>query len=159
MTDATESAVVIVGAGQAGVGVAAELRLPGGTSAPSTADQYTYTKDTTSLTAVPLLFSLGSGALSIYLHPQATLTDTTTRLPVAGAAVTFSVAGQALCTATTDAHGVASCTGVCPLTLILLAGSYTATYAGDPEPCSGRCDGRADQYRRGVAGEVGVIAG
>ena len=104
----------------------------GGTSVHTAADQYTYTKDTTSLAATPLLLSLGSGALSIHLHPQATLADTTTRLPVAGATVTFSVAGYALCTATTDAHGVASCTGLCPLTVILLAGSYTAAYAGDP---------------------------
>ncbi|MFD8478679.1 IPT/TIG domain-containing protein [Kitasatospora sp. NPDC059673] len=102
-----------------------------GTSATAPADQYAYTKDATSLTAQPLLFSL-SGGLNITLHPQATLTDTTTGKPVPGQTITFTVGTHTVCTATTNAQGVASCAGLCPLTAILLSGSYTATFAGTP---------------------------
>ncbi len=103
----------------------------GGTSTISGADQYTYTQDTTTLAAVPLLFSL-SGGLTITLHPQATLTDALTGKPVPGQAITFTVGSHTVCTATTDANGTASCSGLSPLATILLAGSYTATFAGTP---------------------------
>ena len=51
--------------------------------------------------------------------------------PLAGKTVTFSAGNTVLCTATTDAGGVARCTGVVPLLSAILSLGYKATFAGD----------------------------
>ncbi|MFI9787673.1 IPT/TIG domain-containing protein [Kitasatospora sp. NPDC051984] len=84
------------------------VTTPSGTS---TAAAYTYTKDTTKLTADPVLLSIAPGQLSINLNLSATLTDTTTGRPVPGAAVTFKIGTTTVCTATTNAAGIATCAG------------------------------------------------
>ncbi|WP_051450719.1 IPT/TIG domain-containing protein [Actinospica robiniae] len=105
---------------------------PYGTSASSGADQYTYTVDGTKLTAAPLLFSLSPSQVTVTLDLSATLTDTVTGQPVPGATITFSVGGKTVCTGTTNAHGTATCNAPCSVLAVLLAGRYTATFAGSP---------------------------
>jgi hypothetical protein len=61
---------------------------------------------------------------------SATLIRTDTGAPVAGQVVRFSAGGAAICSATTDASGEATCNGVSGVTAILLAGGYTATFPG-----------------------------
>nr|WP_223243502.1 YncE family protein [Streptomyces sp. CBMA123] len=108
------------------------VTTPGGTSTITAGDRYTYTKDTTKLTANPLLLSIAPGQLSINLNLSATLTDTITGKPVPGAAITFKVGSTTVCTATTNAAGTATCTGPCPVVTVLLNLGYTATYSGSP---------------------------
>lgn len=57
-----------------------------------------------------------------------------------GREITFSVGGQVICTAITDADGVARCGGSAPIVPILLNLGYTATFAGDADymPTSAR---------------------
>ncbi|MFJ7955793.1 IPT/TIG domain-containing protein [Streptomyces sp. NPDC096319] len=108
------------------------VTTPGGTSATGPADRYTYTRDTTKLSAEPLLFSLPPGQLSINLKLSATLTDTTTGKPVSGATVKFAVGTAVVCSAATNAAGIATCTGVGSVVAVLLNLGYTATYNGSP---------------------------
>lgn len=108
------------------------VTTPGGTSAVVTADRFTYTKDTTKLTAQPVLLSIAPGQLNVNLNLSATLTDTTTGKPVPGATITFKVGTTTVCTATTNAAGTATCTGACPVLTVLLNLGYTATYSGTP---------------------------
>jgi hypothetical protein len=84
----------------------------------------TITKAPTALQAAPANRSL----LSITF--AATLTRPDTGSPVAGKPVTFSVAGQPTCSATTNSSGVASCT-VNGLVIVIGQSSYTASFAGD----------------------------
>jgi hypothetical protein len=80
----------------------------------------------TTLVAHPYL--LGGGGLT--LTPSATLTANGN--PVAGEPVTFKAGSRTICTATTNAAGVAKCSvplaGLLP---VLLSGGYDATYAGN----------------------------
>jgi hypothetical protein len=46
---------------------------------------------------------------------------------LSGRPIVFSIAGTTICTATTNANGVASCT----VTGVVIGGTYTASYAGD----------------------------
>lgn len=48
-----------------------------------------------------------------------------------GQVIAFTVAGRPVCSATTDAEGVASCTGPLPLRTWLTQLRFTASYAGD----------------------------
>lgn len=50
--------------------------------------------------------------------------------PIPGESVTFSVAGKVVCSATTDADGIARCTAVIGLVNALTQSSYVASYAG-----------------------------
>jgi hypothetical protein len=54
--------------------------------------------------------------------------------PVAGRTIAFSTGATRLCSATTNADGVASCT-VNPAAelAVLIANQYTATFAGSPQ--------------------------
>jgi YVTN family beta-propeller protein len=61
---------------------------------------------------------------------SATLTRVFDGAPIAGAPVTFSYAGKVLCTATTNASGVAACS---VRALSFAGGTYTAAYAGDAD--------------------------
>jgi hypothetical protein len=56
----------------------------------------------------------------------ATLTRSFDRAPLTGQTVTFSVGQAKVCTAQTNANGVATCR----VLVISLGGSYTATFAG-----------------------------
>lgn len=88
----------------------------------------------TSLVAHPYL--LGGGGLT--LTPSATLTANGN--PVAGEPVTFTTGGRTICTATTNAAGLARCSApLAGLLSVLLSGGYDATYAGNGalEPSSG----------------------
>jgi len=58
---------------------------------------------------------------------SATLTRVHDGAKLAGKPVVFTIAGTTICTATTNANGVASCT----VTAITIGGTYTASYAGD----------------------------
>ncbi len=71
------------------------------------------------------------------VHFSATLTSAGT--PVPGETITFSYAGVELCTATTNAQGVAGCTVSALVINILGPGSYDAGFAGDQNylPSSG----------------------
>lgn len=82
----------------------------------------------TMLTAKPALLSLGR--LKLYGPPSATLTSSNG--PLAGKVISFSAGGAPLCTATTNAHGVATCSGAQFLPT-LQAGGYTAAFAGDAQ--------------------------
>jgi hypothetical protein len=87
-----------------------------------------WTRAPTVLTARPALLSLG--ALNLYGPPSATLTSPNG--PLAGKVIQFSAGGAPLCTATTNATGVATCSGA-QFLQTLLAGGYTAAFAGDAQ--------------------------
>jgi YVTN family beta-propeller protein len=127
-TEITATSPAATTAGPADVTVT----TPAGAGTTSPADRYTYTRDTTRLTAAPLLFSLPPGQLNINLNLSATLTDTTTGRPISGATVKFTVGTTTVCSATTNAAGVATCAGLCPVVAVLLHLGYTATYNGTP---------------------------
>ncbi len=63
------------------------------------------------------------------IAPAATLTHWRTGAPVRGRAIAFTAAGRAICTATTDDAGTATCSA--PLSTT--ATEYTATFEGDAE--------------------------
>ena len=60
--------------------------------------------------------------------------------PIAGEPLVFSIDGETVCTATTDARGVADCGGVAEVTRAVLALGYRVDYAGDADrtPASAR---------------------
>lgn len=106
--------------------VTVSVTTPGGSAGTT----FTYTRDRTSLTASPAIVQIFppmpyAGMLT------ATLTDLDTGQPVPGQAVTFTTGSTQLCTSTTNAQGVAVCSALLALPLIILNGGYTATYAGD----------------------------
>jgi hypothetical protein len=89
----------------------------------------TVTKVPTTLSAVGGLGSLSSVSATLRAGGQ----------PLAGKSVTFRAGSTTLCTATTNAAGVASCSHS-QLLAVLLGLGYTATYAGDATyaPASGQ---------------------
>lgn len=87
----------------------------------------TVTQATTTLKATPALAQLKG--LQLYL------TDLNAMLtapggPVAGETVTFKAGARVICTAVTNAQGVASCSGTASVLQIVLGLGYTAQYAG-----------------------------
>ena len=71
-------------------------------------------------------------------------TLTTAYGPVAGQSVAFTTGSTALCTGTTSAQGVASCTLTELQTLdVDLNGGYTATYAGSTDYTSATGTGKS----------------
>jgi IPT/TIG domain len=131
-------------AGAAGI-VDVTVTTPVGTSAVSSAGRYTYSPDTTSLTAGPILFSISPGQLTLTLTLSATLTDTVSGQPAAGQAISFTVGTLTVCTATTSASGTATCGGPCPVLLALLALHYTAAFAGTPSLAPATAQGQLIQ--------------
>ena len=81
----------------------------------------------TSLAAKPALLSLNPLGLALF-EPSATLKKA--GAPFAGQTVLFSVKGKAICSATSDAQGVARCSGFAKLLDLTLNGGYDARYAG-----------------------------
>jgi hypothetical protein len=87
------------------------------------ANDFTVTKAASTLTAAPALHSGTKVTFS------ATLKRTSNGSPISGQTITFSASGKKICSATTNASGVASCT-VFTSVLSRRPASYTATYAG-----------------------------
>ncbi len=82
------------------------------------------------LVAQPAVARLVPG-LKVNLTLSARLT-TTGGVPLGGRSIAFRVGNAAVCTASTDAAGNASCGGLLPGTLAALVGlGYTATFGGD----------------------------
>lgn len=84
----------------------------------------------TSLAAKPALLSLNPLGLALF-EPSATLKKA--GAPFAGKTVAFSVKGKSICSAVTNAQGVAKCSGLAKLLDLTLNGGYDARYAGDAE--------------------------
>lgn len=86
------------------------------------------TRRTTTLTAAPVFLGLNP-----WLLPKAVLRATLTGngRPVAGYPVTFTTGKTLLCTATTDAQGVATCDANAQRLGLTLNGGYVAAYSGD----------------------------
>jgi hypothetical protein len=70
--------------------------------------------------------------LHLRISPVATLTHARTGAPVSGRRIVFSAGGSPVCSATTDAAGVARCSGLLPLLGTLLGAGYDARFAGEP---------------------------
>ncbi len=92
----------------------------------------------TTLTASPAVLTV--------LTLSARLTRTDDGTPVAGQTVRFSAGGSPVCSATTSASGVASCSGLGAALAIVLNGGYTATFAGTAS--FGASSGRAGLVTR-----------
>ncbi|MFC7933821.1 IPT/TIG domain-containing protein [Streptomyces cinereoruber] len=122
------SITAVVPAGTAGTTVDVAVTTIGGTGTA----KYTYNRDTTSLTAGPILLNLQPGQLSLTLNLSATLTDTTTGRPVPGQNVAFTIGSTTVCTGTTNSTGTAECTGAVPVLTALLALHYNAAFTGTP---------------------------
>jgi alpha-tubulin suppressor-like RCC1 family protein len=92
--------------------------------APQVTQGFTVVKAATTLVAMPY-----NGTFS------ATLKRTFDGAPIPGQTVSFTFAGTPMCTATTNAQGVASCRSTALITIFILLGdySYTATYAGNAD--------------------------
>lgn len=86
------------------------------------------TRRTTTLTAAPVFLGLNP-----WLLPKAVLRATLTGngRQVAGYPVTFTTGKTLLCTATTDAQGVATCDANAQRLGLTLNGGYVAAYSGD----------------------------
>lgn len=69
--------------------------------------------------------------LHVRISPVATLTHARTGAPVAGRRIVFSAGGSPVCSATTDAAGVARCSGLRPLLRTVLGLGYDARFAGE----------------------------
>jgi hypothetical protein len=73
------------------------------------------------------------------LDPTARLTLSGIGAPIAGATVSFSIGGTAVCSGTTDADGVATCPSGAAATVVRallrggMDGGFTATYAGSAD--------------------------
>jgi len=83
----------------------------------------------TAMVAAPAVLGLLPLQLTL-LNLSATLTRADDGTPVAGQTVRMTAGGTFLCSATTNASGVATCNGVAGVLAVLLNGGYTATFAG-----------------------------
>jgi hypothetical protein len=99
---------------------------------------YLVKRQPTALVAHPAKLGTQS-LLKFTLTPRATLTRTDTRTALVGQSIRFTVGSRPVCTATTNASGVATCTGPVDLVSVLLSG-YTATFSGSTtaEPATAR---------------------
>ncbi|MGQ0622005.1 MAG: Calx-beta domain-containing protein [Panacagrimonas sp.] len=89
---------------------------------------------------VPAVTVRQNGQIRILISPRATLKDANGNVPVAGKSISFKAGTTTLCTATTNAQGVATCNVNLLNTLVgVLSLGYTGTYAGDTayNPSSG----------------------
>ncbi|MGQ0619229.1 MAG: Calx-beta domain-containing protein [Panacagrimonas sp.] len=95
----------------------------------------TWTKRNTTLKAEPVPAVIITQGLQIRIRfsPKATLKDSTTNTPIAGRSVNFKASDNtALCTATTNASGVATCQATVPNALRIVLGlGYRASFNGD----------------------------
>ncbi|MGQ0618314.1 MAG: hypothetical protein ACT4QA_00110 [Panacagrimonas sp.] len=94
----------------------------------------TWTKRDTHLKvdAVPSVTVTQGLQVFIRISPRATLKDTVTNTPIAGKTVSFFAGATPMCTATTNASGVATCQFSVLRTLAgVLSLGYTGKFAGD----------------------------
>lgn len=89
-----------------------------------TAGSLTVVRAATTLVAARPTFGL------LTINFSATLTGTVTGAPIQSQVVTFSIAGNKVCSAFTNSKGVATCTAI---GLVLGPVVYTATYAGSAD--------------------------
>lgn len=82
----------------------------------------------TDLVANPAIAKIVPG-LNLYLTPSATLTGA--GQPLAGEPVVFTAGNATICTAQTDANGLAKCAGIVPLLQAVIALGYHAAFGGD----------------------------
>jgi hypothetical protein len=90
----------------------------------------------TIVTATPAVLQISSITLRLF-DLSATLDWVA---PIANEPIVFTAGGTTLCTATTNASGVASCNVLANLpdvVAVLAAGGYTATFAGDDSSSPG----------------------
>ncbi len=87
----------------------------------------------TSQVASPVVVTKPGGLLGglsqyTYTNLKSTLTATGSGIPVSGVSISFTVDGKVICSATTNASGVATCTGKGPRKDVP---TYTASFAGN----------------------------
>jgi hypothetical protein len=87
---------------------------------------FTVSPAPTTLTAAKAKHSASSVTYS------ATLTQTYGSSPIGGQKVTFTLSGQALCSATSSASGAATCS-VSGVSIVVGSVNYTATFAGSTD--------------------------
>ncbi|MGH3850962.1 MAG: Ig-like domain-containing protein, partial [Pseudonocardiaceae bacterium] len=85
----------------------------------------------TKLKASPVIARLLPSLRIFYPNVNAKLTVASNGIPIPGKSVAFTTGFHSLCSANTDASGVATCSGSAPLLAIQRFGRYTATFAGD----------------------------
>jgi hypothetical protein len=85
----------------------------------------------TKLKASPAIARVLSPTKIYFPELTGTLTVMETGEPLAGRVITFKVDNKLVCSATTDAAGVATCGGVIKATRAVLNLGYTARFAGD----------------------------
>ena len=102
-------------------------------SSDSPAVTVTVAKQATAMKADPAVVSLTPLGLPL---GQLRVTLTGGVQPLPGAAVQFKVGTKVVCSATTDALGVATCNAASQLLNLVAAGGYTASFAGDPDHLS-----------------------
>lgn len=92
----------------------------------------TVERGATTLVTEPVVLSTSGGLVKVTVgRVSATLTGGVPRKPIAGQAVTFRAGGTTVCTASTNAAGLATCTLSVTSTLaVILSGGVTAQYAG-----------------------------
>jgi hypothetical protein len=86
-----------------------------------------------SLTFTPGTLTIIPAPTTIAANPHAFVSATLTTFgqPLAGKTVTFTTRTTSLCSATTDARGIATCSpGLFGLLAIIINGNYTATFGG-----------------------------
>jgi hypothetical protein len=102
-----------------------------GNTDPTPATRSFVVQAPTRLRAEPAQVALPD-VLHVRISPVATLTHARTEAPVAGRRIVFSAGGSPVCSATTDAAGVARCSGLRPLLGTVLGLGYDARFAGEP---------------------------
>ncbi len=123
------------------------IKATSGRLSDKAAVKWTRTIRSSALSAAPLVATVStslklkgplqlSSIISVALNPSATLTDPISKAPLAGRTVAFRSGNRALCTAKTDAKGIASCQAnlVNVLTNVLsgiLHLGYQANFDGD----------------------------
>jgi hypothetical protein len=136
ITNPTTHAVLCAASGSVSNGSATgTCVLPGGTPAGTYSIAASYSDSGgiyfSSSSSAQLL--VGRAATTLVARPfdgkfSATLTNSATKTPIAGQTVTFSLAGARICAGTTNSAGVASCSAL--IVVILLIPTYTANYPG-----------------------------
>lgn len=113
---------------------------PDGNNNASSSGAVTVNRRASKIAVDPVVGTRASGlSLTVNLKPRATLRDAVSNAPLAGKTVAFSannallIGTRALCTAKTDADGVASCSVNILANTVpgVLAFGYTGAFAGD----------------------------
>jgi len=106
------------------------VTTPAGTSPASPADQYTYADPTLMLTA-PATFTIKGATATLY-NLAGILYDQAAGDLISGRLITFTVGDVKVCSATTSAYGIASCSGTVPASAVRPNHGYAATFSAVP---------------------------